>query len=171
MVARCSNNYGPRQFPEKLIPLVLLNALEGKPLPVYGDGLQIRDWLHVEDHAEALWLILRHASPGAVYNIGGAAERANLDLVRSLCAELDRQAPRADARPYAEQIIHVADRPGHDRRYAMDFGRLRDELGWTPSRDFASGLAGTVAWYLANRRWCDDITAGRYARARLGRPA
>lgn len=169
ITTRCSNNYGPRQFPEKLLPLVLLNALEGKPLPIYGDGLQIRDWLHVDDHADALWLILLHAAPGAVYNIGGAAERANLDLVRSLCAELDRLAPRPDRRPYAAQIAHVADRPGHDRRYAMDFSRLRSDLGWSPRRDFAAGLAETVSWYLANRAWCDAITATRYARERLGR--
>jgi dTDP-glucose 4,6-dehydratase len=168
LTTRCSNNYGPRQFPEKLLPLVLLNALEGKPLPIYGDGQQVRDWLHVADHCDALWLILRHAAPGSTYNIGGACERANLDLVRALCVELDRQSPRPDGRPYAEQITHVADRPGHDRRYAIDFSRLHLDLGWHPRRDLRSGLAETVAWYLAHRPWCDSITATRYARQRLG---
>jgi dTDP-glucose 4,6-dehydratase len=167
LTTRCSNNYGPRQFPEKLIPLVLLNALEGKPLPIYGDGRQVRDWLHVADHCDAIWLILLRAAPGSVYNIGGAAEHANIELVRALCAELDRQSPRTDGRPYAAQIAHVADRPGHDRRYAMDFSRLRGELGWSPRRDLATGLAETVSWYLANRPWCDAITT-RYARERLG---
>ena len=171
LTTRCSNNYGPRQFPEKLIPLVLLNALESKPLPIYGDGQQVRDWLHVEDHADALWTILSRAAPGAVYNIGGESERANLDLVRVLCAELDRQSPRADGRSYADQITHVADRPGHDRRYAIDCSRLRTDLGWTPRHHLAAGLAATVAWYLANRPWCDAITAHRYARERLGRGA
>lgn len=171
LTTRCSNNYGPRQFPEKLIPLVLLNALEGKPLPIYGDGQQIRDWLHVEDHADALWTILGRAAPGAVYNIGGESERANLDLVRTLCTELDRQSPRADQRSYASQITHVADRPGHDRRYAIDCSRLRADLGWSPRHRLDAGLAATVAWYLANRPWCDAITATRYARERLGRGA
>jgi len=171
LTTRCSNNYGPRQFPEKLIPLVLLNALESKPLPIYGDGQQVRDWLHVEDHADALWTILSRAAPGAVYNIGGESERANLDLVRVLCAELDRQSPRADGRSYADQITHVADRPGHDRRYAIDCSRLRADLGWTPRHHLDAGLAATVAWYLANRSWCDAITAHRYARERLGRGA
>ena len=171
LTTRCSNNYGPRQFPEKLIPLVLLNALEGKSLPIYGDGRQIRDWLHVEDHADALATIRARANPGAVYNIGGQSERANLDLVRALCVELDRQAPRADGRPYAEQITHVADRPGHDRRYAIDCSLLRADLGWRPRYDLEDGLAGTVAWYLANRPWCEAITAHRYARERLGRGA
>ena len=169
LTTRCSNNYGPRQFPEKLIPLVLLNALEGKPLPIYGDGRQVRDWLHVADHCEAIWLILQRAAPGSVYNIGGAAEHANIDLVHALCAELDHRTPRADGLSYATQITHVADRPGHDRRYAMDFSRLRSDLGWSPRRDLSSGLAETVAWYLANRPWCDAITSSRYARERLGR--
>lgn len=168
ITTRCSNNYGPRQFPEKLIPLVLLNALEGKPLPIYGDGQQIRDWLHVSDHADALWAILLGAAPGAVFNIGGDAERTNLDLVLTLCAELDRQSPRADGRPYGEQITHVADRPGHDRRYAINNARLRAALGWGPRETLCSGLAETVSWYLANRPWCEAITATRYARQRLG---
>jgi dTDP-glucose 4,6-dehydratase len=171
LTTRCSNNYGPRQFPEKLIPLVLLNALESKPLPIYGDGQQVRDWLHVEDHADALWTILSRAAPGAVYNIGGESERANLDLVRVLCAELDRQSPRADGRSYADQITHVADRPGHDRRYAIDCSRLRADLGWIPRHHLDAGLAATVDWYLANRPWCDAITAHRYARERLGHGA
>ena len=171
LTTRCSNNYGPRQFPEKLIPLMLLNALEGKSLPVYGDGRQVRDWLHVEDHVDALWAILARAAPGAVYNIGGNAERTNLDLVHALCAELDRQAPRVDGKPHADRITHVADRPGHDRRYAIDASRLHAELGWRPRRDLAAGLAETVAWYLAHRPWCDAITTTRYARERLGRGA
>jgi dTDP-glucose 4,6-dehydratase len=171
LTTRCSNNYGPRQFPEKLIPLVLLNAIESKPLPIYGDGQQVRDWLHVEDHADALWTILSRAAPGAVYNIGGESERANLDLVRVLCAELDRQSPRADGRSYADQITHVADRPGHDRRYAIDCSRLRADLGWIPRHHLDAGLAATVDWYLANRPWCDAITAHRYARERLGHGA
>lgn len=167
IIARCSNNYGPRQFPEKLVPLALLNALEGRPVPVYGDGLQTRDWLHVADHCEALWLILRRAAPGSCYNIGGACERTNLDLLRALCAELDRQAPRPDGRPHADALTHVADRPGHDRRYAMDFSRLARDLGWSPRRELASGLAETVAWYLANRAWCARVAAGNH-RERLG---
>lgn len=169
LLARCSNNYGPRQFPEKLVPLALLNALEDRAIPVYGDGLQVRDWLHVADHCDALWLILRRAAPGSLFNIGGATERTNLDLLRALCAELDKQAPRADGRPHADALTHVADRPGHDRRYAMDFSRLERELGWRPRRDLATGLAETVAWYLENRPWCANIAANRYNRERLGR--
>ncbi len=169
LTARCPNNYGPRQFPEKLIPLILLNALEDKPLPLYGDGRQIRDWLHVADNVEALLTILARATPGSVYNLGGQSERTNLDLVQALCAELDRQAPRADGRPFADQITHVADRPGHDRRYALASARLREDLGWSPRHTFETGLTGTVAWYLANRPWCDAITTHRYARERLGR--
>ena len=168
LITRCSNNYGPRQFPEKLIPLTLLNALEGRPLPLYGDGLQVRDWLHVADHVEALWLILRRGAPGSVYNIGGHAERTNLDLVHALCAELDGQAPRVDGTSYAALIQHVADRPGHDRRYAIDDTRLRIELGWQPKRTLATGLTETVTWYRENRAWCDAITRSRYARQRLG---
>ncbi|MCU0793219.1 MAG: dTDP-glucose 4,6-dehydratase [Opitutaceae bacterium] len=168
IVTRCSNNYGPRQFPEKLIPLLLLNALEHRPLPLYGDGLQIRDWLHVADHAEALWLALRRAAPGSLYHFGGHAERTNLALALALCTELDRQCPRADGASYAALITHVADRPGHDRRYAIDASRARADLGWQPRRDLPSGLAETVAWYLQNRPWCAAITATRYARQRLG---
>jgi dTDP-glucose 4,6-dehydratase len=171
LTTRCSNNYGSHQFPEKLLPLMLLNALEDKPLPIYGDGRQIRDWLHVEDHVEALWNILCRATPGAVYNIGSESERTNLNLVHALCAILDNLAPRTDGRPYAGQITHVADRPGHDRRYALDCSRLRADLGWTPRHHFESGLTETVAWYLANRPWCDAITIHRYARERLGNRA
>jgi len=168
LITRSSNNYGPRQFPEKLIPLILLNALEDKPLPIYGDGRQIRDWLHVEDHVDALWNILSRATPGSVYNIGAQSERTNLTLVRTLCDLLDRFTPRPDGRPYSGQITHVADRPGHDRRYALNCSRLRAELDWSPRHQLEAGLGETVAWYLANRSWCDAITSTRYARERLG---
>jgi dTDP-glucose 4,6-dehydratase len=168
IITNCSNNYGPYQFPEKLIPLVILNALDGRPLPIYGDGRQVRDWLHVDDHADALWLVLRQGRAGETYNIGGGNERANLDLVQRLCALLDAKAPRVGDRGHAAAITHVPDRPGHDRRYAVDSAKLRRELGWQPRIDFEGGLAQTVDWYLANRAWCDRITAQRYARARLG---
>ena len=168
LTTNCSNNYGPFHFPEKLIPLVILNALDGKPLPIYGDGQQIRDWLYVEDHAAAIWTVLQRGRPGETYNVGGINERANLDVVRRICALLDEQAPRADGKSYAAQITYVADRPGHDRRYAIDCAKLQRELGWRPQESFETGLAKTVAWYLHHRAWCDEITATRYARARLG---
>lgn len=168
LTTNCSNNYGPYQFPEKLIPLVMLNALDGKALPVYGDGLQIRDWLYVEDHARGIWLVLRQGKPGETYNIGGLNERPNLEVVRRICALLDERSPRADGRPYAGQITHVTDRPGHDRRYAIDCGKIQRELGWRPRESFETGMAKTVAWYLEHRGWCDDITRRRYARERLG---
>ena len=152
-LSRCSNNYGPYQFPEKLIPLMILRCLEGKPLPVYGTGLQIRDWLHVGDHCRALDLILDKAPAGAVYNIGGRSERTNLDVVRLICRELD--VPEA-------RIAHVADRKGHDRRYGIDASLLSRELGWQPETDFEFGLRETVRWYLSHRAWWESILSGAY---------
>lgn len=169
LTTNCSNNYGPYHFPEKLIPLVILNALDGKPLPVYGDGRQVRDWLYVEDHAAAVWLVLQRGRLGETYNIGGLNERFNIDVVQLICSLLDRKTPRGDGRSYSDQITKVADRPGHDRRYAIDAGKVRGELGWKPTETFESGLAKTVDWYLAHRPWCDDITSRRYARERLGK--
>jgi dTDP-glucose 4,6-dehydratase len=168
LTTNCSNNYGPFHFPEKLIPLIILNALDGKPLPVYGDGQQIRDWLYVEDHAAAIWLVLQRGRTGETYNIGGLNERANLDVVKTLCALLDKKAPRPDGVSYAAQITSVADRPGHDRRYAIDCSKIQAELAWSPRESFETGLAKTVDWYLAHRDWTDDITQNRYQRARLG---
>jgi dTDP-glucose 4,6-dehydratase len=168
LTTNCSNNYGPYHFPEKLIPLIILNALEGKPLPVYGDGRQIRDWLYVEDHAAAIWRVLLQGRVGETYNIGGLNEQPNIDIVQSICALLDRESPRPDGRPFAAQITYVADRPGHDRRYAIDCAKIQRELGWAPRESFVTGLAKTVDWYLAHREWAADITAQKYARERLG---
>ncbi len=168
LTTNCSNNYGPYHFPEKLIPLMILNALDGKPLPVYGDGQQIRDWLYVEDHAVAIWLVLRKGRLGETYNVGGLNERANLDVVKTLCALLDAKSSRQDGASYESQITYVADRPGHDRRYAIDCAKIQGELGWAPRESFETGLAKTVDWYLANRAWTDDITQNRYSRERLG---
>jgi dTDP-glucose 4,6-dehydratase len=168
LTTNCSNNYGPYHFPEKLIPLMILNALDGKPLPVYGDGQQIRDWLFVEDHAAAIWLVLQKGRLGETYNVGGLNERANLDVVKTLCALLDAKSPRSDQASYTAQITYVADRPGHDRRYAIDCSKIQRELGWSPRESFETGLAKTVDWYLANRAWTDDITKTRYQRERLG---
>ncbi len=167
LTSNCSNNYGPHQHPEKVIPLMILNALEGKPLPVYGDGGQIRDWLYVEDHARALVAALMHGAPGEVYAIGGGNELTNLALARMLCAGLDARQPRAQGR-YEDLITFVEDRPGHDRRYAIDSSKARRELGWSPRETLAGGLDRTLDWYLANRAWCDEITRGTYARERLG---
>ena len=171
LTTNCSNNYGPFHFPEKLIPLVILNALEGKPLPIYGDGMQVRDWLFVEDHCAAIWRVLQSGRVGETYNIGGGCELPNLEVVRGICRLLDELSPRADGGCYAEQICFVADRPGHDRRYAIDCTKVRRELGWHPAESFESGLRKTVQWYLANREWCRDITERRYARERLGTAA
>jgi dTDP-glucose 4,6-dehydratase len=168
VTTNCSNNYGPYHFPEKLIPLMILNALEGKPLPVYGDGQQIRDWLYVEDHASAIWLALRGGRVGETYNVGGLNERPNLEIVRRICSLLDQKAPRADSRSYAEQITFVADRPGHDRRYAIDSSKIRRELGWSPKENFETGIVRTVDWYLSHRDWTADITQRKYQRQRLG---
>ncbi len=170
IVTNCSNNYGPYQFPEKLIPLVILNALEGRPLPVYGRGDQVRDWLHVEDHARALYRTATEGSPGETYNIGGGNEHRNLDVVRKLCALLEELAPDkpAGVGRYDELITFVQDRPGHDRRYAIDAGKIERDLGWTPSESFETGLRKTVAWYLGNARWCERVQDGSYRRERLG---
>ena len=166
MITNCSNNYGPYQFPEKLIPLMLINALHGERLPVYGDGQQRRDWLFVTDHCRALMRVLEAGRPGRVYNIGGNAEMSNLDVVHLLCDLLDERAP-AD-RPRRELIEYVTDRPGHDRRYAINAERISQELGWTPSMGFATGLATTVDWYLEHRDWWQRIRDGRYRSERLG---
>ena len=168
LTTNCSNNYGPYHFPEKLIPLVILNALEGKPLPVYGDGRQIRDWLYVEDHAAAIWLVLQQGRVGETYNVGGLNEKPNIEIVQAICALLDGKSPRTDGKSYATQVTYVADRPGHDRRYAIDCGKLQRELGWAPRENFTTGIAKTVDWYLGHRAWCSDITSTRYARERLG---
>jgi dTDP-glucose 4,6-dehydratase len=167
LISNCSNNYGSHQMPEKLIPLMVLNALEGKPLPVYGDGQQIRDWLYVEDHFRALLAVLLRGTPGDVYAIGGGTELTNLALVRMICAGLDQRQPRASG-SYEDMIRFVADRPGHDRRYAIDAAKARRELGWSPRETLESGLGKTLDWYIANRPWCDAITQKTYARERLG---
>jgi len=176
LITNCSNNYGPYQFPEKLIPLMLLNALEGKPLPIYGDGGNVRDWLYVEDHCAGILAVLEKGAPGGKYNLGGNNERTNLELVDLLCAELERLRPaRQNAKlrekgfaSYADLKSFVPDRPGHDRRYAIDASKIRRELGWTPRHDLASGLAATVAWYLAHLPWCESVQSGSYRRERLG---
>ena len=162
LTSNCSNNYGPYQFPEKLIPLVIHHALAGKPLPIYGDGQQVRDWLHVRDHASALRRILAHGTPGETYNVGGWNERPNLDVVRTLCRLLDAASPRSDGKPYASQIEYVRDRPGHDRRYAIDARKIERELGWRPDETFESGMTNTVAWYLAHQDWVKAVTDGSY---------
>ena len=162
VTTNCSNNYGPRQFPEKLIPLCIHNALAGKLLPIYGDGRQVRDWLYVGDHCAAIRRALEAGRPGEVYNIGGNAEQANIDVVRGLCAILDRERPRADGLSYATQIEYVKDRPGHDRRYAIDARKAARELGWSPAETFATGIVRTVRWYLANEDWVANVTSGAY---------
>jgi dTDP-glucose 4,6-dehydratase len=168
LVTNCSNNYGPYQFPEKLIPLMILNALEGKPLPVYGDGQQIRDWLYVDDHCHALRRVLAAGRPGQVYNIGGDAERANLDVVHLVCDLVDRHRPGLRHAPCRSLITYVKDRPGHDRRYAIDAGKIRRELGWQPQENFQSGLERTVCWYIEHAAWVENVTSGKYRRQRLG---
>ena len=161
LTTNCSNNYGPYQFPEKLIPLVIHNALAGKPLPVYGDGKNVRDWLYVLDHCAAVRLALDKGRPGETYNIGGNSERTNIEVVQQICALLDEAHPRGGGR-YADLIELVRDRPGHDRRYAIDSAKIRKGLGWRPRESFESGLEKTVRWYLANRAWTEDVTSGAY---------
>ena len=176
VLTNCSNNYGPYQFPEKLIPLMVLNALEGKPLPVYGDGKNVRDWLYVEDHCEALWKVMNRGKLGEKYNVGGNSEKTNLDVVGTLCRELQKAFPARDnpalrqkgLADYSGLITFVKDRPGHDRRYAIDASKIRRELGWKPRHSFGSGMGATVRWYLENRGWCRKVQAGNYGRQRLG---
>jgi dTDP-glucose 4,6-dehydratase len=168
VTTNCSNNYGPYQFPEKLIPLMILNALDGKPLPIYGDGRNVRDWLYVGDHCRALWTVLERGRPGEVYNIGGHTEKTNLEVVHNLCGLLDELNPRPDGKSYREQIVFVQDRPGHDLRYAIDACKIERELGWVPLESFDTGILKTVQWYLHNRKWCDRVLDGSYRRERLG---
>ncbi|SIT68307.1 dTDP-glucose 4,6-dehydratase [Ectothiorhodosinus mongolicus] len=178
LITNCSNNYGPYQFPEKLIPLMILNALEGKPLPVYGNGQQIRDWLHVEDHARALYKVVTEGRIGETYNIGGYNEKTNLEVVHRLCDILDELVPlsgsprdfvaRDDVNSYKDLITYVADRPGHDQRYAIDASKIKKDLGWVPAETFETGLRKTVEWYLNNATWCQHVQDGSYQRQRLG---
>ena len=171
VLSNCSNNYGPYHFPEKLIPLVILNALEGKPLPVYGKGENVRDWLHVDDHAEALELVVTRGAVGESYNVGGRAERTNLQVVEAICDLLDQRRPLANGQPRRSLITYVADRPGHDRRYAIDASKIEREFGWRATRSFEDGLAKTIDWYLANDWWWRPIRDGNYSGARLGQAA
>jgi dTDP-glucose 4,6-dehydratase len=162
LTTNCSNNYGPRQFPEKLIPLMIHNALRGQPLPVYGDGKQVRDWLYVADHCSALRAVLASGRPGETYNVGGRAEMANIDVVRVVCATLDEMRPSADGQPHERLVRHVTDRPGHDRRYAIDDTRIAREIGWAPAVRFEEGIRRTVRWYLDNEAWVQSVTSGSY---------
>jgi dTDP-glucose 4,6-dehydratase len=162
LTTNCSNNYGPYHFPEKLIPLVIHNALAGKPLPVYGDGRQIRDWLYVADHCNAIRRVLEAGRIGETYNVGGCNEKTNIDVVRTLCAILDQESPRADGQSYAAQITFVKDRPGHDRRYAIDATKIERELGWRPAETFDTGIRKTVRWYLEHQAWVQNVTSGSY---------
>jgi len=168
LVTNCSNNYGPYQFPEKLIPVTILKAIGGSPIPVYGDGRHVRDWLYVNDHAAALLAVAERGAVGETYNIGGGNEVCNLDLVRLLCGILDEFRPRQDGRPYSEQITFVADRPGHDLRYAIDSSKIRQKLGWKPDTRLDEGLRKTVRWYLDNQKWWQPILDGNYRMERLG---
>lgn len=168
VLSNCSNNYGPFHFPEKLIPLVILNALEGKPLPVYGAGANVRDWLYVEDHARALELVATRGEPGQSYNVGGNSERTNLSVVQAICDLLDHRRPRPDGGRYRDLITFVTDRPGHDRRYAIDASKIGSAFGWTPTESFETGLARTIDWYLDNAWWWEPIRTGKYAGERLG---
>ncbi len=162
LTTNCSNNYGPCHFPEKLIPLVIHNALAGKPLPIYGDGQQIRDWLYVKDHCSAIRRVLEAGRVGETYNIGGWNEKSNLEVVHTLCTILDELSPRGDGKPYEEQITYVKDRPGHDRRYAIDASKIERELGWRPAETFDTGIRKTVRWYLDNQAWVSNVTSGAY---------
>ncbi len=162
LTTNCSNNYGPYHFPEKLIPLVIHNALAGKPLPIYGDGQQIRDWLYVKDHCSAIRRVLEAGRLGETYNVGGWNEKPNLEVVHTLCAILDELSPRADGQLYKEQITYVTDRPGHDRRYAIDASKIERELGWKPAETFETGIKKTVQWYLDNQAWVANVTSGAY---------
>lgn len=162
LTTNCSNNYGPFHFPEKLIPLMIVNALAGRPLPVYGDGMQIRDWLYVKDHCSAIRRVLESGQVGEVYNIGGWNEKPNIEIVQTICALLDELRPRTDGKSYAEQITYVADRPGHDRRYAIDASKIERELGWKPAETFETGIRKTVQWYLDHATWVANVQSGSY---------
>ncbi|WP_046117084.1 dTDP-glucose 4,6-dehydratase [Ensifer aridi] len=168
LITNCSNNYGPYHFPEKLIPLMIVKALSGEPLPVYGSGTNIRDWLFVEDHVRALQCVFEKGVPGQTYNVGGNSERRNIDVVNTVCDILDRLQPRADSRSYRDQIVYVADRPGHDQRYAIDASKIASELGWEPIETFESGIEKTVVWYLGNRAWWEEILERSEAAERRG---
>jgi len=168
LTTNCSNNYGPYQFPEKLIPLIIQNALSGKPLPVYGNGSNIRDWLYVEDHCRAIERVLEAGTPGEVYNVGGNNEKTNLDVVHTLCDLLDELRPDSSHRPHRQLITFVNDRPGHDQRYAIDASKIKAELGWEPGETFETGLRKTVQWYLDNQEWCQRVMDGSYRGERLG---
>ena len=171
LTTNCSNNYGPFQFPEKLIPLIIARALAGEPLPVYGDGRNVRDWLYVGDHCAAIRAVLERGRVGETYNVGGDAERQNIEVVRTICALLDARRPRADGRPRESQITFVADRPGHDRRYAIDASKLQNELGWRPAHSFEQGIAHTVDWYLEHQDWVSRVMDGSYRLERIGTAA
>jgi dTDP-glucose 4,6-dehydratase len=162
IITNCSNNYGPYQFPEKLIPLMIANALQGKPLPVYGDGQQVRDWLYVLDHCRALQVVLERGRVGETYNVGGGNQRSNLEVVTTVCALLDEMVPESKFKPHLQLVRYVADRPGHDRRYAIDARKLEGELGWRAQETFETGLRKTVEWYLSNAAWVADVTSGAY---------
>ncbi|KQR41403.1 dTDP-glucose 4,6-dehydratase [Acidovorax sp. Leaf160] len=162
LTTNCSNNYGPYHFPEKLIPLMIVNALAGKPLPIYGDGMQVRDWLYVKDHCSAIRRVLDAGRVGETYNVGGWNEKPNIEIVHTVCALLDELSPRADGKPYKDQITYVTDRPGHDRRYAIDARKLERELGWKPAETFETGIRKTVEWYLAHADWVSDVQSGAY---------
>ena len=168
LTTNCSNNYGPYQYPEKLIPLTILNAVAGKRLPVYGDGLNVRDWLFVTDHCRAISSVLENGRPGQIYNVGGNCEKTNLEVVDTVCTILDEMLPASPNRPHAQLKTFVSDRPGHDRRYAIDAGKIRREIGWQPTETFESGLRTTVQWYLDNPDWCERVKAGSYTGERLG---
>lgn len=171
LTTNCSNNYGPYHFPEKLIPLVIAKALAGEPLPVYGDGRQVRDWLFVTDHCEAIRTVLAKGRVGETYNVGGNSEKQNIEVVQAICALLDARRPREDGKPRSSQITYVADRPGHDRRYAIDASKLKDELGWEPAYTFEQGIAFTVDWYLDNQAWVNGVLDGSYRLQRIGTAA
>ena len=171
LTTNCSNNYGPFQFPEKLIPLMIQKLIKGEPLPVYGDGSNVRDWLHVSDHCAAIRVVLSNGRVGETYNVGGDAERRNIDVVHALCDAIDARRPRADGQSRRVQITFVKDRPGHDKRYAIDASKLKNELGWSPSHGFADGLSQTVDWYLANEAWVNNILDGSYRLERIGTAA
>jgi dTDP-glucose 4,6-dehydratase len=164
-ISNCSNNYGPYQFPEKMIPLMVLNALEGKPLPVYGKGLNVRDWLYVIDHCKAVWKIMNEGTRGETYNIGGQCEMTNIDLVNRICDIIDEMVGQSGQQPRRELITFVKDRPGHDLRYAIDFSKLTKELGWLPDESFETGIRKTIQWYLDNEAWVDQVKSGKYYQA------